>query len=115
APNTGWSWGWHRSVIPGRWRREQMSTFTLEVQLPEALHELGFGDEEICREVPTLLVMKRFREGAISSGKAARILGISRRDFLDILAREGSPVYDPTDVELEQELQTLRSIQTANP
>ena len=32
-----------------------MSTFTLELQLPEALRELGFGDEEICREVPVLL------------------------------------------------------------
>jgi predicted HTH domain antitoxin len=92
-----------------------MSTFTLEVQLPEALHELGFGDEEICREVPVLLVMKRFREGAISSGKAARILGMSRRDFLARLAREGFPVYDPRDEELAQELQTLRSLPSATP
>ena len=92
-----------------------MSTFTLELQLPEALRELGFGDEEICREVPVLLVMKRFREGAISSGKAARILGISRREFLERLAHEGVPIYDPKDEELAQELQTLRSIQTANP
>src|SRR5881628_1771349 len=115
ARNTGWSWGWHRSVIPGRWRREQMSTFTLEVQLPEALHELGFGDEEICREVPTLLVMKRFREGAISSGKAARILGITRREFLARLAREGIPVYDPMNKELTQELETLRSLTIVRP
>ncbi len=92
-----------------------MSTFTLEVQFPEALHALGFGDEEICREVPVLLVMKRFREGAISSGKAARILGMSRREFLDRLAREGFPIYDPSDDELAQELQTVRSIQPANP
>ena len=92
-----------------------MSTFTLEVQLPEALHELGFGDEEICREVPVLLVMKRFREGAISSGKAARILGISRREFLERLAHEGIPVYDPTDQELQRELQTLRNLPSANP
>ena len=92
-----------------------MSTFTLEVQLPEALRELGFGDEEICREVPVLLVMKRFREGAISSGKAARILGISRREFLARLAREGLPVYDPTDTELAQELETLRSLPSATP
>ena len=92
-----------------------MSTFTLEVQLPEALHELGFGDEEICREVPVLLVMKRFREGAISSGKAARILGLTRREFLEHLAREGFPVYDPTDEEFQQELQTVRSIPSPNP
>src|SRR5437870_4341421 len=85
-----------------------MSTFTLEVQLPEGLRELGFGDEEICREVPILLVMKRFREGMISSGRAARILGMSRREFLDRLAHEGFPIYDPTDAELAQELQTVQ-------
>jgi predicted HTH domain antitoxin len=92
-----------------------MSTFTLEMQLPEALRELGFGDEEICREVPVLLVMKRFREGAMSSGKAARILGISRREFLDRLAREGIPVYDPMDKELTQELETIQSLTTVRP
>jgi predicted HTH domain antitoxin len=92
-----------------------MSTFTLEVQLPEALHELGFDDEEICREVSVLLVMKRFREGAISSGKAARILAMPRREFLARLAREGFPVYDPTEEELDQELRTLRSVSSATP
>jgi predicted HTH domain antitoxin len=92
-----------------------MSTFTLEVQLPDALHELGFGDEEIRREVPVLLVMKRFREGAISSGKAARILGMTRRQFLERLASEGFPIYDPTDEELTQERQTLQRIPPLTP
>jgi predicted HTH domain antitoxin len=92
-----------------------VSTFTLEVQLPEALHEFGFGDEEICREVPVLLVMKRFREGVISSGRAARILGMSRREFLGHLAREGFPIYNPTDEELAHELQSLRNLPTAKP
>ncbi len=55
--------------------------------------------------------MKRFREGVISSGKAARILGMSRREFLERLARDGFPIYDPTDEELNQELQTVRRIQ----
>jgi predicted HTH domain antitoxin len=42
------------------------------------------------------LVLKRFRQGLISSGKAANILGWSRRDFLDLLAAEGIPLYDPS-------------------
>jgi predicted HTH domain antitoxin len=92
-----------------------MITFTLELQLPEALHELGFDDEEIGREVPVLLVMKRFREGAISSGKAARILAMTRREFHARLAREGFPVYDPTEEELAQERQAVRSLPSATP
>ena len=56
-----------------------MSMFTVELKVPEAVRELGFSDEEICREVPVLLVLKRFRQGAISSSKGARILGLWRR------------------------------------
>ena len=89
-----------------------MGTFALEMRLPEGLRELGFDDEEIRRGVPILLVLMRFREGAISSGKAARILGISRREFLDRLAREGLPVYDPTDEELTRELETIQTLTT---
>src|SRR5207249_3111175 len=81
-----------------------MSTFTMQLQIPEALRELGYSDEDIRRDVPVLLVLKRFRAGAISSGKAADILGITRRDFLDVLAKEGVPIYDPSDDELADEL-----------
>lgn len=87
-----------------------MNMFTVELQVPEALRELGFSAEEICREVPTLLVLKRFRQGAIGSGKAAAILGISRRDFLDLLAREGIPLYDPSDEEFASELKTIQEL-----
>jgi len=87
-----------------------MSTFTVELRIPEALRELGFTDEDIRREVPTLLVLKRFRQGEISSSKGARILNLSRRDFLDLLAREGIPVYDPSDDEIAAELATVQKI-----
>ena len=81
---------------------------TFRVQVPEILRELGYGDEEMRREVPVLLVLKRFREGVISSGKAASLLGLSRRDFVDLLTREDVPHYDPTDQELADEWKTVR-------
>src|SRR5438477_65196 len=84
-----------------------MSTITVQVQIPEALRQLGLSDEDIRREVPVLLVLQRFRQGVISSGKAAQLLGLSRRDFLDLLARERLPVYDPDVQELADELKTL--------
>jgi predicted HTH domain antitoxin len=84
-----------------------MRSITVEVQIPEALRELGISDEEIRREVPLLLVLKRFRQGQVSSGKAAELLGISRRDFLDLLAKERVPIYDPGDQELTDELETI--------
>lgn len=90
-----------------------MSTFTVEVQLPEDRRELGYSDEQIRRDVPVLLVLKRFRHGDISSGKAASLLNMSRRDFLDLLASEGIPVYDPNDAELEKEVKTVRRLRAA--
>jgi predicted HTH domain antitoxin len=87
-----------------------MSTFTIEVQFPSALRDLGCSDEEIRREVPMLLVLKRFREGALSSGKAASLLGLSRREFLELLAREGVPLYDPSDQELADEWKTISNL-----
>ena len=85
-----------------------MSTFTVQLQVPDAFRDLNFSEEEIRREVPVLLVLKRLRQGVISSGKAARVLGLSRREFLDLLAREGVPLYDPSDEELAKEWQTAQ-------
>ncbi len=49
-----------------------MSQITVQMQVSDAFRELGYSDEELRREVPVLLVLKRFRQGLISSGKAAR-------------------------------------------
>jgi len=87
-----------------------MSTFTVQVRIPEALREIGYSNEEIIREVPLLLVLKKFRQGVISSGKAARILGLTRRDFLDLLAREGIPLYDPAEEEFADEQKTVQRL-----
>ena len=87
-----------------------MAAFTVEVQLPEALSELGFSPDEVRREVPRLLVLKRFRERAISSGKAADVLGITRRQFLDLLAQENIPLYDPSEEQLAEEIKTVRQL-----
>ncbi len=89
-----------------------MRSITVEVQIPEALRELGVSDEEIRREVPILLVLKRFRQGHVSSGKAAQLLGISRPDFLDLLAKERVPIYDPGDQELADEMKSVQKIES---
>ena len=88
----------------------RMSQITVQVQVSDAFRELGYSDEELRQEVPVLLVLKRFRQGLISSGKAARILGWSRRDFLDLLSREGIPLYDPAEEELAEEWKTAQRL-----
>jgi predicted HTH domain antitoxin len=92
-----------------------MSTFTIEVKIPDSLRELGYSDEEICREVPTLLVLKRYREGLVSSGKDGRILGLSRRHFLDLHAKERLPIYGPSDADLATEFETAQWLGGGEP
>jgi predicted HTH domain antitoxin len=87
-----------------------MSQITVQMQVSDAFRELGYSDEELRKEVPVLLVLKRFRQGLISSGKAARILEWSRRDFLDLLGREGIPLFDPADAELAEECKTAQRL-----
>ncbi len=87
-----------------------MSQLTVQVQVSDAFRELGYSDEELRQEVPVLLVLKRFRQGLISSGKAARILGWSRRDFLDMLSREGIPLYDPSEEGLAEDWETAQRL-----
>jgi len=89
-----------------------VTTFTVQVQVPAGLRDIGYSDDEIRREVPVLLVLKRFRQGTISSSKGARILNMSRRAFLELLAREGIPLFDPAESDLEDELKTVRSLET---
>src|SRR4051812_20502398 len=87
-----------------------MSKITVQMQVSDAFGELGYSDEELRKEVPILLVLKRFREGLISSGKAAQILDWSRRDFLDLLRREGIPLFDPAVAELAEEWKTAQRL-----
>ena len=91
-----------------------MSTFTVSVEIPDELRRLGISDEQVRKQVPILLVLKRFREGAMSSGKAAEILGMTRRDFLDLLDREGIPIYAPTESEVADEVAVTDQIRPAD-
>jgi predicted HTH domain antitoxin len=83
---------------------------TLQLKVSEGFDELGFTSEELQREVPTFLVLKRFREGAISSGRAAKLLSMSRVQFLDLLGREGIPIFNPTKEEFLAEIETVRKL-----
>ena len=57
---------------------------------------------EFEREIKTASLVKLYEMGKISSGFAAKILGISRIDFLDRLAVYGVSVYaDAAELETD--------------
>ena len=83
---------------------------TIEVTLPESLLSYGLDQQRIQREVEKWLVLTLFREGKVSSGKASRLLGISHRDFLELLDAEGMAYLDYSTQELEAEFLAVREL-----
>jgi predicted HTH domain antitoxin len=90
-----------------------MQTVTLEVTLPKKLLAYGLDKEDVNREVGKWLVFSLFRAGRVSSGKAASLLGITRREFLELLHREGVAYFDYSEEELQAEFASVRELTPA--
>lgn len=60
----------------------------INVKYPEELaNSLKMGESEFEKEIRNLSLVKLFELGKISSGFAARLLNISRIDFLELLGK----------------------------
>lgn len=79
-----------------------LNTLTIELPitgLPSAAElPANFADE-----ARFLLATKLFEQGRISSGKAGRLCGMGRVEFLLAASRSGVPVVDLRDEELADE------------
>lgn len=68
-----------------------------QIQLPE---ELKLGDFEL----KMLIASKLFEEGKLSSGQACKIVGISKRAFIEVLGKYNVSLFGYNFEELEEEL-----------
>lgn len=91
-----------------------MSEATLEIKIPADLLQFGLGQDEIQRRVTEWLVLSMFTEDRISSGRAARLLGISRVEFLALLRKRGIAYIDYTREELEDEFAAVETLDIEN-
>jgi len=89
-----------------------MTEETFEVRIPPDLLRFGFTQKSVQQNVREWLVLSLFTDGAISSGKAARLLGISRVEFLALLRRRGIAYIDYTPDELQSEFEAVRQLET---
>jgi predicted HTH domain antitoxin len=55
-------------------------------------------------ELKIVEAVKMYETHKVSLGKAAKLAGLSKRDFLDLLGRRGIPVFDYTPEELREEI-----------
>lgn len=60
--------------------------------------------EALLLSVKQEMAIRLFQDGRISSGFAAKLLKITRREFLELLEKHGIPYYSYEDEELEKRL-----------
>ncbi|CAH0999377.1 hypothetical protein LEM8419_00675 [Neolewinella maritima] len=63
------------------------------VELPADLHATDF-------DLKMLFASKLFDEGMISSGQGAKIVGITRRSFIELLGKYGASAFQTDEDEL---------------
>ncbi len=87
-----------------------MTAATFEIQIPGSLLQFGFDRETIQNQITEWMVLSLFTEGKISSGKAARLLKISRTKFLSLLRERGIAYINYTNDELTEEFKAVESL-----
>lgn len=88
-----------------------MAETIFEVRVPTSLLQYGFDENEVQRRLVEWLVLSLFTEGHISSGKAARLLNITRVEFVDLLRARGISYINYTPDELAEEFAAVEALQ----
>ncbi len=83
---------------------------TFNVRIPNSLLKLGLSKEEIQQRVSEWLVFSLFAEGKISSGKAGKLLGISRLEFIKLLQTRGISFINSTEEEVVEEIEAAKKL-----
>jgi len=88
-----------------------MNTLTVALDLPRDL--LGALDVPQARlevRLRELIALELFREGRISSGKGAELLGISKLEFIHLLTQHGLSYFTESPEELAAEVAMLEQL-----
>jgi predicted HTH domain antitoxin len=89
--------------------RARYSVDRLVVDFPkDLLLLLAPNTEQAAAYLKQLALIELFRRGEVSSGYAANVLGMSRWDFIDLLAEHEVPYIDLSEEELRQEIEAAK-------
>jgi predicted HTH domain antitoxin len=83
---------------------------TFSLQIPSHFLKLGISQDDIQRRVLEWLVFSLFSEGAVSSGKVGKLLGMSRLDFIRLLKTRGIAFIDYSEHETKEELEAVKKL-----
>ena len=92
-----------------------MDKVTIALELPRDLvGALDIPQTRLEAHMRELIALELFREGRISSGKGAEILGISKLGFIQRLARHDIPYFTESPEELAADMANLEQLQGTN-
>ena len=88
-----------------------MDMITVTLDLPrELLGALDVPRTHLEGRLRELIALELFRERCISSGKGAELLGISKLEFIQLLARHGVFYFTESSEELKADVVTLERL-----
>ena len=87
-----------------------MAETTFSVEIPNYLLKLGISKDEIQNRISEWLIFSLFSDGKISSGKAGKLLGISRLDFIKLLKTRGIAFINYSEDEIAEELEAVKKL-----
>ena len=79
----------------------------LDHELVAVLEELHRPVQEAARE---MIVLELYRQGELSSGKAAQLLGVEREDFIRHASARGIPYFQLRGEDLRRELDASKKL-----
>lgn len=88
-----------------------MNTMTVSLDLPrDLLGALDVPPIDVEQRLRELIALGLFREGRISSGKGAELIGVSKLDFIRLLSKNGISYFTQTPEELQSEISALEKL-----
>jgi predicted HTH domain antitoxin len=87
----------------------------IETEFPEdilnTLQARGLFKDALAEETRRLLALRFYRERVLSLGTSARLAGLSRWEFLELLSENGIPVLDYSREELAREFEAVDKLE----
>ena len=87
----------------------------VETRVPKdvylTLQAYGFSLDALAERSRRLLALRFYQDRVLSLGKAARLAGLSRWEFIEFLSENDVPVIDYSDEELETEFAAVDQLE----
>ena len=91
-----------------------MTELSFRVNLPNTLRQYGFNQKKVQQQFVEWAVVSLFTESQVSSGKAAKLLNLSRSEFLNLLRERGFAYVDYTPEEMDEEFKSVKALKPQN-